>query len=107
MSLRHVTDIDLPEHLKEGGFDHAAAHRRSARLYVAHTANDAVDVIDCGRDCYLYSIPDLPGVAGGPRSRGPGPVLSPGPHGKNTGMIRWSGPTGRGGRRRRASTNRT
>src|SRR3989442_11225834 len=64
MSLRPVTDIDLPEHLKEGGFDHAAAHRRSARLYVAHTANDAVDVIDCGRDCYLYSIPDLPGVAG-------------------------------------------
>jgi len=64
MSLRHVTDIDLPEHLKEGGFDHVAAHRRSARLYVAHTANDAVDVIDCRRDRYLYSIADLPGVAG-------------------------------------------
>src|SRR2546427_8269500 len=64
MNLRHVTDIDLPEHLKEGGFDHAAAHRQSARLYVAHTANDAVDVIDCRRDRYLYSIPDLPGVAG-------------------------------------------
>jgi DNA-binding beta-propeller fold protein YncE len=64
MSLRHVADIDLPEHLRQGGFDHAAAHRQSARLYVAHTANDAVDVIDCRRDCYLYSVADLPGVAG-------------------------------------------
>src|SRR5205823_57395 len=28
------------------------------------TANDAVDVIDCANDQYLYSIPDLGGVAG-------------------------------------------
>ncbi len=31
---------------------------------MAHTANDAVDVIDCGRDKYLRSIPQLQGVAG-------------------------------------------
>ncbi len=31
---------------------------------MAHTANDAVDVIDCRRDKYLRSIPDLPAVAG-------------------------------------------
>jgi len=30
--------IDLPAHLKPGGFDHAAVHRVTARLYVAHTA---------------------------------------------------------------------
>ncbi len=37
---------------------------KSDTLYVAHTANDAVDVIDCGLDKYLRSIPNLPGVAG-------------------------------------------
>ena len=31
---------------------------------MAHTANDAVDVIDVHRDKYIRSIPDLPGVAG-------------------------------------------
>jgi len=31
---------------------------------VAHTANDAVDVIDCATNMYLRSIPRLTGVAG-------------------------------------------
>jgi DNA-binding beta-propeller fold protein YncE len=64
MVLEHHTDIALPAHRKPGGFDHAAVHRASARLYVAHTANDALDVIDCATDRYLYSIPNLNGVAG-------------------------------------------
>jgi DNA-binding beta-propeller fold protein YncE len=37
---------------------------KSGTLYVAHTSNDAVDVIDCRHDNYLHSIPGLPGVAG-------------------------------------------
>src|SRR5438132_2124753 len=56
--------IDLPENVKLGGFDHAALHCASGRLYVAHTANDALDCIDCVQDRYLYSIPNLTGVAG-------------------------------------------
>ena len=64
MSLVHHTYIELPMHHKPGGFDHAAVHRASARLYVAHTANDALDVIDCATDRYLHSIPNLIGVAG-------------------------------------------
>lgn len=64
MTLEHLGYIVLPEHIKPGGFDHAAVHRASARLYVAHTANDALDVIDCATDRYLHSIPNLPGVAG-------------------------------------------
>lgn len=64
MGLRHIGNIELPAHLKPGGFDHAAIHRASARLYVAHTANDALDVIDCQADRYLHSIPNLTGVAG-------------------------------------------
>jgi DNA-binding beta-propeller fold protein YncE len=64
MTLKHLCDVDLPPHVKPGGFDHAAVHRASARLYVAHTANDALDVIDCVGDRYLHSIPNLTGVAG-------------------------------------------
>src|SRR6266478_4854556 len=64
MSLRLLGHIELPGNLKPGGFDHAAVHCGSGRLYVAHTANDALDVIDCVEDRYLHSIPNLTGVAG-------------------------------------------
>ena len=64
MALRLLGYIDLPDHRKTGGFDHAAIHTRLNRLYVAHTANDTVDVIDTETGHYLRSIPDLPGVAG-------------------------------------------
>jgi DNA-binding beta-propeller fold protein YncE len=64
MTLRYQTTIDLPAHRTPGGFDHAAVHRARARLYVAHTANDAIEVIDCATDRYLYAIPNLMGVAG-------------------------------------------
>lgn len=64
MGLKHLGFIDLPAHLKAGGFDHAAIHRESEKLYVAHTANDSLDVIDCKNDHYLHSIPNLAGVAG-------------------------------------------
>lgn len=64
MSLQLLGYIDLPPHVKPGGFDHAAVHRASARLYVAHTVNDALDMIDCAADRYLHSIPNLTGVAG-------------------------------------------
>lgn len=64
MMLEHLGYINLPEHVKLSGFDHAAMHRASGRLYVAHTANDTLDVIDCTTDRYLHSIPHLKGVAG-------------------------------------------
>jgi len=56
--------IDLPAHVAPGGFDHAAIHEPTRRLYVAHTANDAVDVIDCACEAFVRSIEGLPGVAG-------------------------------------------
>ncbi len=64
MTLKHLCYIDLPAHAQPGGFDHAAVHLRHGHLYVAHTANDAIDVIDCTTDQYLHSIPKLTGVAG-------------------------------------------
>jgi len=48
------------------GFDHAdtVTAPQGDRVYVAHTAMDALDVIDCRSNAYLRSIGDLPGVAG-------------------------------------------
>jgi DNA-binding beta-propeller fold protein YncE len=62
--LRNLGHIDLPPHTTTGGFDHAAVHRRSGQVYVAHTANDAVDVIDGPSGRFVRSIPGLRGVAG-------------------------------------------
>jgi len=64
MALEHLGFINLPSHVKAGGFDHAAVHDPTGRIYVAHTANDAVDVIDISAHRYVRSIPDLSAVAG-------------------------------------------
>jgi hypothetical protein len=64
VALRHLGFIDLPAHAKAGGFDHAAVHEPTGRVYVAHPANDAVDVIDVQRQRCVGSIPGLAGVAG-------------------------------------------
>jgi DNA-binding beta-propeller fold protein YncE len=56
--------IALPPHRGAGGFDHAAVHAASGHVYVAHTANDAVDVLDPGSGRHVFSVPNLQGVAG-------------------------------------------
>ncbi len=55
MALGLLGHIDLPANRSSGGFDHADVHSPSDRLYVAHTCNDSVDVIDCARDRYVDS----------------------------------------------------
>jgi DNA-binding beta-propeller fold protein YncE len=62
--LEQIGEVQLPAHDRPGGFDHAAVHGRRGRLYVAHTANDGLDVVDCVTNTYLGSIPRLKGVAG-------------------------------------------
>ncbi len=62
MPLKLVGTIDLPRSVGSGGFDHAAVC--GERLYVAHTANDSVEVIDCRLDRHMFSVPGLKGVAG-------------------------------------------
>lgn len=63
MALKFTYYVELPAH-ERGGFDHAAVHTGLNRVYVAHTANDSVDVIDGVEDRYLHSISGLSGVAG-------------------------------------------
>jgi DNA-binding beta-propeller fold protein YncE len=62
--LLPVGYVALPKHAGKGAFDHAAVHAASGHVYVAHTANDAVDVFDPASGKYLFSVPQLPGVAG-------------------------------------------
>ena len=64
MSLALSGHIDLPEHRGKGGFDHADVDRSRSRLYVAHTANDGVDVVDLAAGRYLHSIEGLSEAAG-------------------------------------------
>ena len=68
MSLQLLGYVELPGNLKPGGFDHATLPCASGRLYVAHTANDALDCIDCVRDRNMHLIPNLTGVASAPVS---------------------------------------
>jgi DNA-binding beta-propeller fold protein YncE len=60
---------------REPGFDHADLYpggsgvgamgaRGGARMYVAHTGADRVDVIDCAARTWLRALPGHPGVAG-------------------------------------------
>jgi DNA-binding beta-propeller fold protein YncE len=64
MPLHLVSHVDLPTHRGNGGFDHAAVHGPTGHVYVAHTANSTVDVLDPATRRHLFSIPDLPAVAG-------------------------------------------
>ncbi len=40
--------VDLPPHAK-GGFDHGDVHLESGRVFVAHTDNGTVEIIDWDR----------------------------------------------------------
>lgn len=62
--MRVAGKIDLPDHRGPRGFDHADVHGPTGRVYVAHTANDELDVIDGPAGRFLGSIPGLTEVAG-------------------------------------------
>jgi DNA-binding beta-propeller fold protein YncE len=63
-ALKRIATIALPPHAGAGGFDHAAVAAGAGRLYVAHTANGAVDVIDTRAAQHVASLDGLTGVAG-------------------------------------------
>jgi DNA-binding beta-propeller fold protein YncE len=76
MPLEPLGFIELPAHAKAGGFDHAAVHEPTGRIFVAHTANDAVDVIDIEAQKYVDSVAGLTGVAGALVAEEPGLVFT-------------------------------
>ena len=64
MPLRLLGHIELPPSRSDAGFDHADVHAPTDRLYVAHTSNDTIDVIDVAQDRYIESFTGFTGVAG-------------------------------------------
>lgn len=64
MPLRHLGYIELPPSRSDAGFDHADVHALTDRLYVAHTSNDTIEVIDVAHDKHIESFPGFTGVAG-------------------------------------------
>ncbi len=56
--------IDLPEHRGAGGFDHADVSPAERLLFVAHTANDSIEVVDLAAGRLVESMQGYKGVAG-------------------------------------------
>ena len=61
--LRHLAYIDLPRHSK-GGFDHADVHQKTGRVFLAHTANGAVEVIDGEQSRHMATLDGCPEASG-------------------------------------------
>jgi DNA-binding beta-propeller fold protein YncE len=89
VSLRHRGFVQLPPHAKAGGFDHAAVHEPTGRIFVAHTANDAVDVVDIAAQKHVGSVGGLTAVAGALVAHGANLVVTSN-RGENTvGIFGW------------------
>ncbi len=63
--LKHIGGVPLPAHgERAGGFDHADVHLESGRVFVAHTANGTVDVIDGEKLRHEKTIEGCPEASG-------------------------------------------
>src|SRR5215469_14699809 len=62
--LTFVGQLPLPAHDGDGGFDHGDVHGPTGRVFVAHTANGTIDVIN-GASLHLErTLPDCPEASG-------------------------------------------
>ncbi len=56
VSLELRGDVQLPRHLGPGGFDHGDIHASTGRVFIAHTANGTIEVVDGERLEHLATI---------------------------------------------------
>lgn len=63
MALALVGFVGLPPH-RESGFDHGDVHVASGRIFVAHTAQGSVEVIDGEALVHVDTIPGCPEASG-------------------------------------------
>lgn len=61
--LKHIGHVTLPPH-EEGGFDHGDVHLNTGKVFVAHTANGAIEVIDGVSLRHIKTIPGCPEASG-------------------------------------------
>jgi DNA-binding beta-propeller fold protein YncE len=63
VTLALLGSVDLPPHAA-GGFDHGDVHLATGRVFVAHTANGTLDVIDGPRLAFERTIGGCPEASG-------------------------------------------
>ncbi len=61
--LKRISTIPLPKH-STGGFDHADVHLDTGRVFVAHTANGTIEIIDGERQQHESTIKECPEASG-------------------------------------------
>jgi DNA-binding beta-propeller fold protein YncE len=64
MSLRLRGRVQLPKHAAGGGFDHGDVHLPTGHVFIAHTANGTVEVVDGERLAHIGTIEGCPGASG-------------------------------------------
>jgi hypothetical protein len=74
MTLQLRALVDLPSH-SEGGFDHGDVHAASGRVFVAHTANDTIEVLDAERLRHVRTLAGCPGGSGVLCTQGDGALV--------------------------------
>ena len=73
--LKLAGAVKLPS-LGAGGFDHADVHLRSGKVYIAHTANNSVEVVDGEALSRLATIHGCPEASGVLCAQPDGPVFA-------------------------------
>jgi DNA-binding beta-propeller fold protein YncE len=63
MALTPLGSVDLPP-FRASAFDHGDVHVPTGRIFVAHTAGDTVEVIDCERLLHVRTIAGCPEASG-------------------------------------------
>jgi len=64
VTLELLGEVQLPAHIGPGGFDHGDVHEATGRVFVAHTANGTIEVIDGERLRHLATLGDCPEASG-------------------------------------------
>jgi DNA-binding beta-propeller fold protein YncE len=64
VGLRLRGEAAVPSHVGVGGFDHGDVHLATGRVFLAHTANDCVEVLDGPRLVHLATIEGTPEASG-------------------------------------------
>jgi DNA-binding beta-propeller fold protein YncE len=64
VSLTLGGHVKLPPHTTGGGFDHGDVHAATGRLFIAHTANESVEVVDGEALKHESTVPGCPDASG-------------------------------------------
>jgi DNA-binding beta-propeller fold protein YncE len=64
MAMEPAGDIELPAHSGPGGFDHGDVHQPTGRVFIAHTANGTIEVLDGEQLRHAATLPDCPEASG-------------------------------------------